>query len=180
MYELIILSLLMRNPAHGYLIARVINDIIGPVARASNGRIYPLLARLVESGLVQITEEEAEGRQTRTYAITEAGRRRFHALMTETEVSPREYQELFSFKVTVFALISPAERRSLIQHYREFCLAHIRHLQGALQMLAQGGREGPPPAHAANLLSVLQHRLHQWELEANWTESLLAANTQEG
>lgn len=37
MYELIILSLLMREPSHGYLISKIINDIIGPIAKVSHG-----------------------------------------------------------------------------------------------------------------------------------------------
>jgi DNA-binding PadR family transcriptional regulator len=41
MYELIILSLLMRSPAHGYLIAKIINDMFGPYTKISNGRLYP-------------------------------------------------------------------------------------------------------------------------------------------
>ena len=46
MYEFLILSHLMKNSAHGYLIARIIDDIIGPYARVSNGRLYPLLAKM--------------------------------------------------------------------------------------------------------------------------------------
>ncbi len=37
LYELIILAQLMRQPAHGYLIAKIINDMIGPYAHVSNG-----------------------------------------------------------------------------------------------------------------------------------------------
>lgn len=40
MYELIILSLLMREPLHGYLIAKIINDMIGPIAKVSHGWLY--------------------------------------------------------------------------------------------------------------------------------------------
>ena len=57
MYELIILSLLMRWNAHGYLIASIINDMIGPYAKVSNGRLYPLLARLEEQGLIETNVE---------------------------------------------------------------------------------------------------------------------------
>jgi hypothetical protein len=39
MYELVILAQLMAYPAHGYLIAKIINDN----ARLSSGRLYPLL-----------------------------------------------------------------------------------------------------------------------------------------
>src|SRR5437762_13308084 len=102
MYELIILSLLHRGAVHGYLIAGVINDVIGPFARASNGRIYPLLTKLEEDGLVSVKEEATSegGRVSRSFAITEAGRTRFRQLMLDTSSSPREYRDLFAFKVT--------------------------------------------------------------------------------
>ena len=82
MYELIILSHLMLQPAHGYMIASIINDMIGPYARISNGRLYPLLAQMEKSGLIKPYSEASAGqqsdRQLRTYEITEAGRKRFY------------------------------------------------------------------------------------------------------
>src|SRR5271166_3200819 len=97
MYELVILGFLMRQPYHGYLIAKIINDMIGPFARLSNGRLYPLLAKLEEEGLIvkvpatTATDEPAEDapdRQQRSYEITPAGRERFHDLMLDTTSSP--------------------------------------------------------------------------------------------
>ena len=52
MYEMIILALLARWPLHGYLIAKITNDVLGPYARLSNGRLYPLLAKLEAAGLI--------------------------------------------------------------------------------------------------------------------------------
>src|SRR6266481_3088918 len=70
-YEFLILSHLMKNSAHGYLIAHIINDIIGPYARLSNGRLYPLLAKLEQAGLIAVRTEPASAppgdRQLRVY-----------------------------------------------------------------------------------------------------------------
>ena len=52
MYELIILSLLMRFPMHGYLIAKIANDLIGPWAKISVGSFYPLLSKLEQQGYI--------------------------------------------------------------------------------------------------------------------------------
>lgn len=173
MYELIVLSLLMRQPAHGYLIAKIINDIIGPIARASNGRIYPLLAKFEETGLIDAFDEEQDGRQMRTYRITDAGRARFRHLMLDTDSSPREYPEIFSFKVTVFAFLTPDEQRNLISHYIQFCQAHIKHLGARLPGLAAEADDYCSiPAHAAAIHSVMKHRARQWKLEVEWAESL--------
>jgi DNA-binding PadR family transcriptional regulator len=108
MYELIILSQLMRHPAHGYLIARIINDMIGPYARISNGRLYPLLSKLEQSRLIVPYDEGSAGRQgdrqLRAYKITEDGQRRFHELMMDTTSNPGDYQKLFLHKAPLLDL----------------------------------------------------------------------------
>ena len=58
MYELIILSLLMRFSLNGYAIAKIANDIIGPWAKVSNGTLYPLLTKLEKAGLIELTNGE--------------------------------------------------------------------------------------------------------------------------
>src|SRR5690348_10770728 len=114
MYELIILSQLMLRPAHGYMIASIINDMIGPYARISNGRMYPLLAKLEKSGLIAPYTEVPAGtlgdRQLRTYQITEAGRSRFRELMLDTTSNPGEYQKIFQQKVAMLEFLKPSER----------------------------------------------------------------------
>lgn len=168
MYELIILSLLMRQPAHGYLFGKVLNNMIGPVARASNGRIYPLLAKLEADGLVTARDEEHEGRPMRTYRITARGKQRFRELMLDTTSNPREYPELFALKVTVFPLIPLEERLPLIDHYTGFVEAHIHHLRAGIRDL----ETGKIPGETAPLREVLQHRIEQWKLELAWATSL--------
>ncbi|MGH2510148.1 MAG: PadR family transcriptional regulator, partial [Ktedonobacteraceae bacterium] len=108
MYELFILSLLVRFPAHGYLIAHILNDVIGPYAKISNGRLYPLLAKLEKSGLIEVraeaNQEQHGERNSREYQITEAGYKRFHTLMLDTTSNPGEYQRIFTHKVPVLYL----------------------------------------------------------------------------
>src|SRR5262249_50557085 len=105
MYELIILSLLMRFPTHGYLIARIINELIGPYAKISNERLYLLLARLEAQGLIEVCEEaeklQQRERHSRQYRITQAGRQRFYQVMRDTTSNPGEYQRIFQQKVGV-------------------------------------------------------------------------------
>src|SRR5215472_15772365 len=99
MYEFIVLAQLMHGPAHGYLIAKIINDMIGPFARLSYGRLYPLLAKLEENGLITAgvgtTGGQQKDRQLRIYSITDAGRMRFQLLMNDTGLSLGDYQYLF-------------------------------------------------------------------------------------
>lgn len=192
MYEFIILAQLMNGPAHGYLMAKIINDMIGPHARLSYGRLYPLLAKLEHNGLIA-AESTAPGgqqsdRQLRVYKITDAGRTRFRILMNDTSSSPGEYQKLFAYKVTAFGFITPVERLRLIDHYIHYCQGSIYHMQvEAEDMVRQTAevedlfREAPQLAHGFPRLdsysveaavNVMQHSIDQWQLELDWATRL--------
>ena len=176
MYELMILSILMRGTAHGYLIASIINDIIGPYARLSNGRLYPLLSKLEELGMIvaiKKTGKNVKGdRNLRGYEITDAGRERFHELMMDTTSNPGEYRQIFLQKVSVLRFLKPAERLYLIDHYINYCQAHILHLTAEREdLVAHKGFE-LGPVHLSSTLNVMQHLIDQWQLELDWARSL--------
>jgi DNA-binding PadR family transcriptional regulator len=179
MYELIILSHLMRQPAHGYMIASIINDMIGPYARISNGRLYPLLAKLGKTGLIAPYNETPAGqqsdRQLRTYEITEAGRKRFHELMMDTTSNPGEYQKIFLQKVSMLEFVKSSERLRLIDHYINYCQAHVLHITAeADDFVQQSPRWGPEwsLSRLKAVLEVMQHVIDQWQLELNWAKGL--------
>ena len=176
MYELMILSILMRGTAHGYLIASIINDIIGPYARLSNGRLYPLLAKLEELGMivaVNKTGKNVKGdRNLRGYEITDAGSERFHELMMDTTSNPGEYRQIFLQKVGVIRFLKPAERLYLIDHYINYCQAHILHLIAERDDLVANKGFELNPAHLSSTLNVIQHLIDQWQLELDWAKGL--------
>lgn len=179
MYELIILSLLARGPVHGYVISSVINDVIGPFARASNGRIYPLLTKLQEDGMVEVEAETTSegGRVARTFAITAAGRARFRELMLDTTQNPREYRELFAFKVTAFDQITRDDRVLLLRHYQDFCAAHVRHLAHQGRDIARAKTYRHSSAQRVRFASVFEHLVGGWDREGAWAAAMLAAET---
>jgi DNA-binding PadR family transcriptional regulator len=178
-YELIILGQLMRAPAHGYLIASIINDIIGPYARVSNGRLYPLLASLEKAGLivpyVDASQKSQGNRQLRSYQITEEGRRRFHELMMNTTSSPGEYQKLFAQKVAYLYFLKPTERLRLIDHYINYCQAHLHHLSAEADDVARESSTWDTPGEpywVQDVLDAMQHMSDQWTLELEWARRL--------
>lgn len=178
MYELIILSLLMRGPIHGYLIAKIINDLIGPVAKVSHGWLYPRLATLEQDGLIVATIEAKQGqqgdRQLRTYEITEAGRKRFHHLMMDTTSNPGEYTKFFWQKVCYLEYLHPAERLHLVDHYINYCQMHILHLKAQAKNLVEGEMQ----YHTMDLaqleatLHVLRRSTSQWQVDLEYANSL--------
>ena len=178
MYELIILSLLMREPIHGYLISKIINDIIGPIAKVSHGGLYPRLANLEKAGLIVASLEDDEGkpgeRQLRTYQITEDGRKRFHQLMMDTTSNPGEYSKFFWQKVSFLEYLHPAERLHLIDHYINYCQSHILHLKAQAKNLV----EGEVQYHALDItqleatLHILRRSTNHWQVDLEYTNSL--------
>jgi DNA-binding PadR family transcriptional regulator len=178
MYELIILSLLMREPIHGYLISKIINDIIGPVAKVSHGWLYPRLAKLQEEGLIIESlgdDEEKKGeRHIRTYHITEKGRKRFHELMMDTTSNPGEYSKFFWQKVSFLEYLHPAERLHLIDHFINYCQTHILHLKDQAKNLV----EGKVQYHAMDItqleatLQVLRRSTSHWQVDLEYANSL--------
>lgn len=192
MYEFIVLAQLMNGPAHGYLIAKIINDMIGPYARISYGRLYPLLAKLEQNGLIAVDAEaqstEQHDRQMRIYKITDAGRLRFRVLMNDTGSNPGDYQRLFLYKVTAFSFITPAERLRLIDHYINYCQSHVFFQQNEAEDLVGHQtvvndllQETPQLAHGiprvnastlSYILKAMEHSIGQWQAELDWARSM--------
>ncbi len=177
MYELIILSLLMYSPLHGYLIAKITNDMIGPYAKVSNGTLYPLLARLEKEDLIAVSDRGNErhgDRQTRSFVITEAGRKHFHRLMMDTTSNPGEYQKFFRFKVPYMELLQPDERLYLYDHYINYCQTHVLYMKTQAKELLEetAGQYYMPARRLEGTLDVLNQFANEWQMELDWAKQL--------
>lgn len=177
MYELIILSLVNSHPFHGYLIAKIINDIVGPYARVSNGRLYPLLAKLEQDGFIRFAEETAEEqpkstRPVQSYDITEQGRERLYQLLMDVTSNPGDYQRIFQFKSAMFDHLSFGDRLKLIDHYIIYCRNNIFHIQNEKTDLEVNENIRSPMAPVARIVEMMSHRLKQWQLELDWVTSI--------
>ena len=180
MYELMVLSLLMRGPLHGYSIAKFMNDMIGPAMKVSHGSLYPKLRKLEEDGLITASAqaEEAQSlggaRQVRAFAITEAGRRRFHELMMDTTSNPGEYSRLFWQKVCSLDMLHPAEQLELITHYLNYCQTHLLHLKAVTKSVVES-KAHYHDMHLAQLeltLHALRRNTSQWQVEVEYATGL--------
>ena len=179
MYELLILSRLMYAPEHGYQIAKIANDLIGPWAKISVGSFYPLLSKLEQQGYITVIAEQGMERRgqrpSRTFAITDAGRRRFHQLMLDTALNPGEYQRIFHLKVPNMEFLQPDERLLLVNHYITYCEARVHHIQSELRDLLQIAPTIPTkftPASLEATVDLMQHEVEQWRGEVSWVYQL--------
>ena len=177
MYELIVLSLLMSGRAHGYFIIKTMNDIAGPYNKFSHGRLYPMLARLEKEGFIvandEASGEQAGGRHLRSYEITENGRKRFHEVMMNITANVGDYQKLFLHKVQAMEYLEPAERLILLEHYINFCQAHILYLIAKVEEVLHLETNSMSPSRVNGLVKTMRHIADQWRLELEWANGLL-------
>lgn len=78
--EMLILKTLTRGPAHGYGIARHLEQVSADVLSIGESSLYPALQRLLVNGWVTAEWGETESnRRARFYRLTPAGRKRLSA-----------------------------------------------------------------------------------------------------
>jgi DNA-binding PadR family transcriptional regulator len=164
---------------HGYLIAKVTNDQIGPWARLSSGTLYTILARLEADGLIEAAPEPSEGaprrrgrRQAHAFVITELGRQRFHQIMMDTSSNLGDYQRIFQLKYIYLDLLSQEERLLLLNHYVNYCQTTILYLQTEMGSLVHELAHYPDPGYMQRVLEVMRHISRQWEAERDWVGNL--------
>jgi transcriptional regulator len=80
---ILILKALLLAPAHGYAIARWVEDTTADVLRIEEGSLYPALRRLEDRGWVTSDWGVSDNnRRARFYTITAAGRKHLRAEAT--------------------------------------------------------------------------------------------------
>jgi DNA-binding PadR family transcriptional regulator len=178
MYEFLVLAQLSRCPMHGYRIAGIIGDIIGPFRRVQWGALYPVLSRLERDGLIRATAEDGEchGRPRKVYAITPLGSERLHEMVMDTEHHLGEYEMLFAHKVSLFSQLTFEERRFLARHYAVYAQQNLDHLQRERRDLLQNS--GLDAAQIGDIVAVMDHRIAHWRAEGVWAEELIRSTHQ--
>jgi transcriptional regulator len=78
--DLLILKTLSWGPAHGYAVARWIEQLTGQVLQVGEGSLYPALHRLEERGwLASSWQLSSTKRRTKVYRLTPVGRHQLRA-----------------------------------------------------------------------------------------------------
>ena len=98
--DMIILRTLLRGPAHGHGITKLIQRTSENVLRVDHGSLYPALHRLERQGWIGSRWEDTDrGRQMRFYRLTRAGRKRL-------EVEESNWNQLAR---AIASILRPAE-----------------------------------------------------------------------
>lgn len=177
MYELFVLSLLMRYPLHAYLMAKIANDTIGPWEKLSQGTLSTLLKKLEKDGYVKVAASEKASvhkRQSKAYEITDAGRERFVQLMMDTKSSLGSYTKLFHIKSLYLDYLPYKDQVYLVNHYLTYCETGLHHMQVEMQdYLSDKSKQDVNSGHFNNSVpELMQLFCDQWRLEIDWASKL--------
>ena len=84
--DLLILKVLFLEPAHGWAIAKRIQQISSDVLQVQQGSLYPALHRLEHQGWIEAEWAVSElGRRAKYYRLTSSGRRQLTIEASEWE-----------------------------------------------------------------------------------------------
>jgi len=157
----VILSLLAKEPAHGYELRQRLVRALGLAGGALNpGQVYVTLSRLERAGLVEAREiAQPSHPDKKVYELTAAGRERVMGWLTDltwSKVAPLE----FHLKLVAAATTRLADPVALVDSQRLELLRQLRRVQ-ALAL------EEPPDADGALLLEGASLRL---QADIRWLE----------
>ena len=96
---MVLKTLDLLGPLHGYGIARRIEQISGDLLTVNQGTLYPLLLKLEQEGAIQSEWGASENnRKARFYRLTRAGRKQLQAETRDWEQTSAIIERFFSAK----------------------------------------------------------------------------------
>lgn len=138
MNDLIVFSILLAGPMHGYGLKRAAGLILGQESMHSN-LVYPLLGRFVSEGWVKQKNTPGERGQTRKlYSLTDLGRRTL--IERVSEYSEREARSPGGFRVRVglFGVLSQEVRERILNTREGALRARDERLAGLQESMNLG------------------------------------------
>jgi DNA-binding PadR family transcriptional regulator len=127
--DIVILRHLLKRPAHGYDLRKRVEATTGFVLH--NNSLYPALKRFEEAGAVTRTPQAQEGKPPRhVYEITPVGRELLHDMLAELPPELAGDEGEFLARLGQFSLLSPDERRAVLDARDAALGARETHLTG--------------------------------------------------
>lgn len=115
MNDLIILSLLLEGPKHGYRLKQEAAMFV-PQQQLHNNTVYPLLNRFLKEGWITQREAEGERGQTRLlYELTASGRSALAERLAQFTEADAGSEDAFRLRVGLFDLLDVPTRRRILE-----------------------------------------------------------------
>jgi DNA-binding PadR family transcriptional regulator len=128
MLKFALLGLLTNDPKHGYDLKNELEQALGGHWEINFGQIYTTLARMERDGLVEVVDEDRDGRGKKTYRLTNPGRSELSAWLEEPVEKPRQLRDEFFIKLIIGRLAGESDPAGMIDRQRQAYLQQIRQL----------------------------------------------------
>jgi DNA-binding PadR family transcriptional regulator len=161
--QLLLLGLLRQEDMHGYRLNDLIERHLPMTADLKKPTAYYLLDKLAAEGaLTEHEEADPDGNRPprKTYAITEAGEKRFRRLLRDTLRSTEPPTYPIDTAVLFMGALDPEDARGLLIERRS-------HLEQRLDVLQRA------PDHGIPLRHVFEHHIVHLQAELAWTNNLI-------
>jgi PadR family transcriptional regulator AphA len=135
------LGLLAAEPATGYELTRKFDKSLRNAWHASHSQIYPELAKLEDEGLVEVIAEGA--RNSRTWALTDAGRQELRHWLVEVEPSRQQRSESALRAFLAPRLLEPGDARAALERDLRDVRAQLEQLEAIKKAIDEAGVESP-------------------------------------
>jgi len=169
MQQEVVLTMLAKEPSHGYELSARLRQALGPLGDAMDaGQVYVTLTRLEKAGLAvsERTAGSADRLDRKVYGLTPAGEQRVADWLAEVNWPKPDLAE-FHLKLIAAAAAGLADPPAIVDTQRRELLRRLRDAQRAA--MAE-----PDRSDAALLLEGIVLRLQadlRWleACEQNWT-----------
>jgi len=163
MNDIIILSLLLEGPKHGYRLKQEA-AMFSSEQQLHNNTIYPLLKRYLNSGWITQKQADGERGQTRLmYALTLAGRQALVQKLTDYTETDASNPHAFRLRVGLFDQLDTSTRQRIL----ELRDNHLAASLGRIREIAKAHVIEGWPA------SSMQHVTKEIQLERKWIAQLM-------
>jgi DNA-binding PadR family transcriptional regulator len=126
--DILILSHLVSEPAHGYELKRKVTSTTA--FSLHNNSLYPALRRFEDAGAVEKTAQQQDGKPPRhVYRLTDVGRELLHDMLVELTPELAANDEEFLTRLGMFDLLTPDERRGVLAARGEALALRATHLR---------------------------------------------------
>lgn len=179
--DLVVLSLLLERPMHGYELNReLVHRDVRDWAGVSRPQVYYSLRKLAAAGHIGPAASAAGptgdvgGPERRVYRVTRAGRRAFAAALARPEWTTQRPPPPFLTWLVLAMHASPAVVQRQIERRREFLEAEAARERTTLAAI----RADTGPMVAAGAL-IVDFTIRQFEAEIAWlreVDTVLAAD----
>jgi|SRR5579875_2551374 len=161
--DIVMLSTLAYEPTHGYELRRRVESFVADAVSLNPNVLYPALHRFEEMGAVTKTIEPQQDRPPRhVYHLTDSGQEVIRDLLRDFGPAEARHDAEFTTRVSLFHLLDPDDRMTILDHRRDALTARRDHLTRL------AGNQ-PPDAWGT---TVVTHSIDQADAELAWIDTL--------